>query len=39
VRQAGFLSWDTLSAELLPNLRAGIDPFALQPRAARRATP
>lgn len=26
----GFLSWDTLAAELLPNLRAGRDPFDLE---------
>ena len=25
----GFLSWDTLAAELISNLRAGIDPFHL----------
>ena len=25
----GFLSWDTLAAELLPNLHRGVDPFAL----------
>ena len=25
----GFLSWDTLSAELLSNLRAGVDPMRL----------
>ena len=29
----GFLSWDTLVADLLPNLRSGKDPFALRPRA------
>ena len=27
---AGFLSWDTLSAELLSNLRAGLDPLELR---------
>ena len=30
----GFLSWDTLSAELLDNLRRGVNPFKLAPRAA-----
>lgn len=30
--QAGFLSWDTLTADLLPNLRAGINPLKLAPR-------
>lgn len=28
----GFLSWDTLSAELLSNLRHGVNPFALRPK-------
>ena len=26
----GFLSWNTLAADLIPNLRAGIDPFELR---------
>jgi hypothetical protein len=30
---AGFLSWDTLSAELISNLQAGVDPLALHKRA------
>lgn len=28
----GFLSWDTLSAELLSNLQRGVNPFKLAPR-------
>lgn len=28
---AGFLSWDTLSADLVTNLRRGVDPLRLEP--------
>ena len=28
----GFLSWDTLSAELLSNLQRGVNPFKLAPK-------
>ena len=34
----GFLSWDTLSAELLSSLRRGVDPFALAARAEPRGS-
>lgn len=34
----GFLSWDTLSAELLSSLRRGVDPFALVARAEPRGS-
>ena len=29
---AGFLSWNTLGAELISNLESGINPLALRPR-------
>ena len=32
----GFLSWDTLSAELLSNLQRGINPLKLLPRSEPR---
>ena len=32
----GFLSWDTLAADLLPNLQRGIHPFALTKKPTKR---
>ena len=29
----GFLSWDTLSAELVDNVMAGLDPLSLDPKS------
>mgnify|MGYP006133360761 CR=1 FL=1 len=36
---AGFLSWDTLSAELVSNLRDGVNPLKLAPRRSASRSP